>query len=213
MAASDVETDVTCYVIAKGSNGYSAVYRQSFHSGKLAAVKAMLYKRGETEGIAYATLDAAVAAAQKPENAGCTVRIQEDMTHSGTLTVNGGSFTLDVNGKQLTAEDRTTLLQLNGGSLTLKDSMGTGSMVGGKRVKNTVANMIVANGGTLTIQNGNYWVNGNGNVADTGAVIYTAEGANPVVKSRMAALEGRPNVQNVVLYAERYPGGGRRHIC
>lgn len=182
VAASDVETDVTCYVIAKGSNGYSAVYRQSFHSGKLAAVKAMLYKRGETEGIAYATLDAAVAAAQKPENAGCTVRIQEDMTHSGTLTVNGGSFTLDVNGKQLTAEDRTTLLQLNGGSLTLKDSMGTGSMVGGKRVKNTVANMIVANGGTLTIQNGNYWVNGNGNVADTGAVIYTAEGANPVVK-------------------------------
>ena len=182
VAASDVETDVTCYVIAKGSNGYSAVYRQSFHSGKLAAVKAMLYKRGETEGIAYATLDAAVAAAQKPENAGCTVRIQEDMTHSGTLTVNGGSFTLDVNGKQLTAEDRTTLLQLNGGSLTLKDSMGTGSMVGGKRVNNTVANMIVANGGTLTIQNGNYWVNGNGNVADTGAVIYTAEGANPVVK-------------------------------
>lgn len=182
VAASDVETDVTCYVIAKGSNGYSAVYRQSFHSGKLAAVKAMLYKRGETEGIAYATLDAAVAAAQKPENAGCTVRIQEDMTHSGTLTVNGGSFTLDVNGKQLTEEDRTTLLQLNGGSLTLKDSVGTGSMVGGKRVGNTVADMIVANGGTLTIQNGNYWVNGSGNVSDTGAVIYTAEGANPVVK-------------------------------
>lgn len=182
VASSDVEMDVTCYVIAKGSNGYSAVYRQSFHSGKMAAVKAMLYKRGETEGIAYATLDAAVAAAQKPENAGCTVRIQENMTHSGTLTVNGGSFTLDVNGKQLTEEDCTTLLQLNGGSLTLKDSVGTGSMVGGKRVGNTVANMIVANGGTLTIQNGNYWVNGNGNVADTGAVIYTAEGANPVVK-------------------------------
>ena len=182
VAASDVETDVTCYVIAKGSNGYSAVYRQSFHSGKLAAVKAMLYKRGETEGIAYATLDAAVAAAQKPENAGCTVRIQEDMTHSGTLTVNGGSFTLDVNGKQLMAEDRTTLLRLNGGSLILKDSKGTGGMMGGKRVGDTVANMIVANGGTLTIQNGNYWVNGSGNVADTGAVIYTAKGAKPVVK-------------------------------
>lgn len=182
VASSDVETDVTCYVIAKGSNGYSAVYRQRFHSGKMAAVKAMLYKRGETEGIAYATLDAAVAAAQKPENAGCTVRIQEDMSHIGTLTVNGGSFTLDVNGKQLTAEDRTTLLQLNGGSLTLKDSEGTGSMVGGKRVGSTVANMIVANGGTLTIQNGNYWVNGSGNASDTGAVIYTAEGAKPVVK-------------------------------
>ena len=83
VAASDVETDVTCYVIAEGSNGYSAVYRQSFHSGKLVAVKAMLYKRGEKEGIAYATLDAAIAAAQKPENAGCTVRLQADMTHSG----------------------------------------------------------------------------------------------------------------------------------
>lgn len=200
VAASDVETDVTCYVIAKGSNGYSAVYRQSFHSGKLAAVKAMLYKRGETEGIAYATLDAAVAAAQKPENAGCTVRIQEDMTHSGTLTVNGGSFTLDVNGKQLTAEDRTTLLQLNGGSLTLKDSMGTGSMVGGKRVKNTVANMIVANGGTLTIQNGNYWVNGNGNVADTGAVIYTAEGANPVVKIKDGSFGGKTQCSKCGFY-------------
>ncbi len=182
VAASDVETKVTCYVIAEGSNGYSAVYRHSFHSGKLVAVKAMLYRHGETKGIAYATLDAAVAAAQKPENAGCTVRIQEDMTHRGTLTVNGGSFTLDVNGKQLTAEDRTTLLQLNGGSLILKDSVGTGSMVGGKRVKNTVANMIVANGGTLTILNGNYWVNGNGAENDTGAVIYTAEGAKPVVK-------------------------------
>lgn len=184
VAASDVETDVTCYVIAEGSNGYSAVYRQSFHSGKLVAVKAMLYRHGETEGIAYATLDAAVAAAQKPENAGCTVCIQEDMTHSGTLTVNDGSFTLDVNGKQLTEENGTTLLQLNGGSLILKDSVGTGSMVGGKRVNNTVAHIIVANGGTLTIQNGNYWVNadGIGKEADRGAVIYTAEGANPVVK-------------------------------
>ena len=184
VAASDVETDVTCYVIAKGSNGYSAVYRQSFHSGKLAAVKAMLYKRGETEGIAYATLDAAVAAAQKPGNAGCTVRLQADMNYSGTLTVNDGSFTLDVNGNQLTGEPGKTLLQLNGGSLTLKDSEGTGGMVGGKRVGSTVANMIVANGGTLTIQNGNYWVNANGSGADTdkGAVIYTAKGANPVVK-------------------------------
>ena len=182
VAASEVETDVTCYVIAEGSNGYSAVYRQSFHSGKLVAVKAMLYKRGEKEGIAYATLDAAIAAAQKPENAGCTVRLQADMTHSGTLTVNDGSFTLDVNGKQLTEENGTTLLQLNGGSLILKDSVGTGSMVGGKRVGNTVAYMIVANGGTLTIQNGNYWVDGSGKEADKGAVIYTAEGANPVVK-------------------------------
>ena len=194
VAASDVETKVTCYVIAEGSNGYSAVYRQSFHSGKLVAVKAMLYRHGETKGIAYATLDAAVAAAQKPENAGCTVRIQEDMTHSGTLTVNGGSFTLDVNGKQLTAKDRTTLLQLNGGSLTLKDSKGTGSMVGGKRVGNTVAHIIVANSGTLTIQNGNYWVNskGSGVDADKGAVIYTDEGANPVVKIKDGSF-GREN--------------------
>ena len=182
VAATEVETHVNCYVIAKGSNGYSAVYRQSFHSGAMTQREAMLYKRGEKEGIAYATLDAAIAAAQKPENAGCTVRLQADMTHSGTLTVNDGSFTLDVNGKQLTEEDGTTLLQLNGGSLILKDSVGTGSMVGGKRVKSTVAHMIVANGGILTIQNGNYWVNGNGNVADTGAVIYIAEGANPVVK-------------------------------
>lgn len=182
VAASDVETDVTCYVIAKGSNGYSKVYRQSFHSGELVAVEVMLYKRGETEGIAYATLDAAVAAAQKPENKGCTVRLQENMIHSGTLTVNDGSFTLDVNGKQLTGEKGKTLLQLNGGSLTLKDSVGGGSMVGGKRVGSTVANMIVANGGILTIQNGNYWVDGTANMNDKGAVIYTAEGAKPVVK-------------------------------
>lgn len=182
VAATEVETHVNCYVIAKGSNGYSAVYRQSFHSGAMTQREAMLYKRGEKEGIAYATLDAAIAAAQKPENAGCTVRLQADMTHSGTLTVNDGSFTLDVNGKQLTEENGTTLLQLNGGSLILKDSVGTGSMVGGKRVGNTVAHMIVANGGTLTIQNGNYWVDGSGKEADRGAVIYTAEGANPVVK-------------------------------
>ena len=182
VAATEVETDVNCYVIAEGSNGYSAVYRQSFHSGAMTQREAMLYKRGEKEGIAYATLDAAIAAAQKPENAGCTVCLQADMTHSGTMTVNDGSFTLDVNGKQLTEENGTTLLQLNGGSLILKDSVGTGSMVGGKRVRNTVAHMIVANGGTLTIQNGNYWVDGSGKEADRGAVIYTAEGANPVVK-------------------------------
>ena len=182
VAATEVETDVNCYVIAEGSNGYSAVYRQSFHSGAMTQREAMLYKRGEKEGIAYATLDAAIAAAQKPENAGCTVCLQADMTHSGTMTVNDGSFTLDVNGKQLTEENATTLLQLNGGSLILKDSVGTGSMVGGKRVRNTVAHMIVANGGTLTIQNGNYWVDGSGKEADRGAVIYTAEGANPVVK-------------------------------
>ena len=184
VAATDVETNVICYVIAKGSNGYSSVYRQSYHSGAMTQMEAMLYKRGETEGIAYATLDAAVAAAQKPENAGCTVRLQENMTHSGTLIVKEGSFTLDVNGKMLTEEDCTTLLQLDGGSLTLKDSdsEGTGGMVGGKRVGSTVANMIVANGGILTIQNGNYWVDGTGNMNDKGAVIYTAEGAKPVVK-------------------------------
>ena len=173
--ASDVGTDVTCYVIAEGSNGYSKVYRQSFHSGELVAVEAMLYKRGETEGIAYATLDDAVAAAQKPENAGCTIRLQENMTHSGTLIVNGGSFTLDVNGKKLTEENKTTLLELNGGSLTLKDSEGTGSMEGGR-----LAHMIVANSGTLTIQSGNYAVPGNG-MSDC-AIIYTADGKNPLVK-------------------------------
>lgn len=173
--AADVETNVICYVIAKGSNGYSSVYRQSFHSGKMAAVKAMLYKRGETEGIAYATLDAAVAAAQKPENKGCTVRIQENMTHSGTLIVREGSFTLDVNGKQLMGEDGKTLLQLDDGSLTLKDSVGTGSMVGGNG-----AHMIVANSGTLTIQSGNYWVPGN--AESKYAIIYTADGENSIVK-------------------------------
>ena len=186
VAASDVETDVICYVIAKGSNGYSAVYRQSFHSGKMAAVKAMLYKRGETEGIAYATLDAAVAAAQKPENAGCTVRIQENMTHSGTLTVNGGSFTLDVNGKQLTGEKGKTLLQLNGGSLTLMDRVGGGSMEGGK-----LAHMIVVDSGTLIIQSGSYWVPGSATLEY--AIIYTADGKDPVVKIKDGSL-GTTNI-------------------
>lgn len=186
VAASDVETDVTCYVIAKGSNGYSAVYRQSFHSGKMAAVKAMLYKRGETEGIAYATLDAAVAAAQKPENAGCTVRLQENMTHSGTLTVNDGSFTLDVNGKQLTEEKGKTLLELNDGSLTLMDSVGGGSMEGGK-----LAHMIVVDSGTLIIQSGSYWVPGSATLEY--AIIYTADGKDPVVKIKDGSL-GTTNI-------------------
>lgn len=204
VAATEVETHVNCYVIAEGSNGYSAVYRQSFHSGAMTQREAMLYKRGEKEGIAYATLDAAIAAAQKPENAGCTVRLQADMTHSGTLTVNGGSFTLDVNGKQLTEENGTTLLQLNGGSLILKDSVGTGSMVGGKRVKNTVAHIIVANGGTLTIQNGNYWVNadGSGKEADSGAVIYTAKGANPVVKIKDGSFGRKTQCSKYGFYME-----------
>ena len=186
VAASDENKNVTCYVIAKGSNGYSSVYRQSFHSGKMAAVKAMLYKRGETEGIAYATLDAAVAAAQKPENAGCTVRIQEDMTHSGTLTVNDGSFTLDVNGKQLTEEKGKTLLELNDGSLTLMDSVGTGSMVGGK-----LAHMIVVDSGTLIIQSGSYWVPGSATLEY--AIIYTADGKDPVVKIKDGSL-GKANI-------------------
>ena len=186
VAASDVETDVTCYVIAKGSNGYSKVYRQSFHSGELVAVEAMLYKRGETEGIAYATLDAAVAAAQKPENKGCTVRLQENMIHSGTLTVNGGSFTLDVNGKQLTGEKGKTLLQLNGGSLTLMDRVGGGSMEGGK-----LAHMIVVDSGTLIIQSGSYWVPGSATLEY--AIIYTADGKDPVVKIKDGSL-GTTNI-------------------
>ncbi len=180
VTATEVETDVICYVIAEGSNGYSSVYRQSFHSGAMTQMEAMLYKRGETEGIAYATLDAAIAAAQKSENAGCTVRLQENILHKGTLIVKEGSFTLDINGKQLTEEDGTTLLQLDGGSLILKDSVGTGSMVGGKKKGTTVAHMIVANGGTLTIQNGNYWVQGNGMSECT--IIYTAVEKTPVVK-------------------------------
>ena len=180
VAATDVETNVICYVIAKGSNGYSSVYRQSYHSGAMTQMEAMLYKRGETEGIAYATLDAAIAAAQKPENAGCTVRLQKDTTHKGTLIVKEGSFTLDVNGKQLTEEIGTTLLELNGGSLTLKDSEGTGGMEGGKKKGTTVAHMIVANSGTLTIQSGSYWVPGNSE-SDC-AIIYAADGKYPVVR-------------------------------
>ena len=52
------------------------------------------------------------------------------------------------------------------------DSVGTGSMIGGKieGYSTEQAHMILANGGVLTIQSGSYWVDALG--ADKYAIIY-----------------------------------------
>lgn len=55
----------------------------------------------------YASLFDAAADAQKAENAGCTVTLLENVDlGSETLTVTEGSFTLELNGKRLTAGDK-----------------------------------------------------------------------------------------------------------
>ena len=135
----------------------------------------------------YPSLADAVAAAQ--EQAGCTVKVLKDVSLGGsTLTVTKGRFTLDLNGKSLTADKKQsdsifvsplgfgTVLSVTGGAVqlvnsadniaTLALSCSEGSAVdvsGGKLTigsKDGTGGQIRCNGGTMSYTRGLNWSGG-----------------------------------------------------
>ena len=117
----------------------------------------------------YPSLLDAAAAAQK--RAGCTVKVLRDMNlGANTLTVREGRFTLDLNGKSITADEKQV-----GVMPSLQDSGTVLSVEGGEvqlvnTVENTIATLALncVNGSTVNVSGGKLTV---GSRKDTGGQI------------------------------------------
>jgi len=112
----------------------------------------------EIDGVAYATLQDAVDAAE----AGDTIKIVSDIEQTSSVKVNSDkNITIDLNGKTITGKDETTKsfgLIYNTGTLTIKDSVGEGKITleatndnGWSRYSSVISNNP---GGNLTVESG-----------------------------------------------------------
>lgn len=119
---------------AQGNTTYSVVEKGT-STTKVAAI-------GDTK---YESLDAAITAA----TGDATIQLLADVTVAATVTVPAGkTITLDLNGKTYTSSANSIS---NAGTLTVKDSVGTGKIVA--TGSNTNA---IENSGTLTIESGSF---------------------------------------------------------
>ena len=76
----------------------------------------------------------------------CKVRLTENIVMTGAVTVdNGNSLTIDLNGHTLTAAANSQAFRIQGGALTIEDSIGTG---------------VIQGSGTVTGNGGAIWMNG-----------------------------------------------------
>ena len=141
-------------------------------NGKCSQCQAELQAQLTTAGtmVFYPLLTEAVTAAQK--QAGCTVKVLRDMNlGANTLTVREGRFTLDLNGKTVTADEKQvgvrpdplrdfgTVLSVEGGEVQLVNT-----------VENTTATLALncENGSTVNVSGGKLTV---GSRKDTGGQI------------------------------------------
>ena len=76
----------------------------------------------------------------------CKVRLTENIVRTKAVTVdNGNSLTIDLNGHTLTAAANSQAFRIQGGALTIEDSIGTG---------------VIQGSGTVTGNGGAIWMNG-----------------------------------------------------
>lgn len=72
----------------------------------------------------------------------CKVRLTKDIVMTGAVTVNNGnSLTIDLNGHTLTAAANSQAFRIQGGALTIEDSIGTGVIQG--------SGTVTGNGGAI----------------------------------------------------------------
>ena len=77
----------------------------------------------------------------------CRVRLTEDIVMTGAVTVNNGNrLTIDLNGHTLTAAANSQAFRIQGGALTIEDSIGTG---------------VIQGSGTVTGNGGAIWMSSN----------------------------------------------------
>ena len=80
----------------------------------------------------------------------CEVALEKDITLTSALTLKSGSLILDLNGYNISGSMSGFLFEVSGGSLTVKDSMGSGSM------SNTSGGAISLSSGVLNISGGTF---------------------------------------------------------
>ena len=119
-----------------------------------ALAEASVTLNGDT--VYYATIEEALAAAQKAENKGCLLKLENNAVFDTEIQIKGGTFTLDLNGKTLTASGPYLGIYIYGTDLTITDSSedqsGTiGAADGGNNI--IIKDISI---GKLTINSGNF---------------------------------------------------------
>ena len=184
------------------AQGYAA---NEIETGVYEVVAGMVLN--QTKGIKYATLQAAIDAAEngdeivvlKDITLGTGETREYTTTSGGTVSVralnliSGKSVTIDLNGNTLYCEEEAEENQIYNffavteeGHLTIKDSSEDG--IGTVEIKNndadatTVHSLIMCYNGTMTIENGNYKLhygkNGNGMIYSQQSETVTVNGGN-----------------------------------
>ena len=146
-------------------------------TGKCAACSKQLYqaKIGTT---GYATLDAALIAAQEAENSTVTVLCDIDVPVTVSYCLTKGTVTLDLNGHKLADTERTdgTLFAIKGADFTIKGTT-AGSAIQDQRIFT-----ITLLSGNLAIHGGSFgrinWVGGTLTITD-GKFEYLSYSGNP----------------------------------
>ena len=101
----------------------------------------------EVNGKKYASLDAAIVAA----NSGDTIALIADVTVKATITVAGKDLVLDLNGKSISGDVDPAISVSAGAKLTIKDSVGNGTITTSKFNASCIINA-----GVLNIEGGNF---------------------------------------------------------
>ena len=116
------------------------------------AMSAWAQNVAQIGGASYATLAAAVDAAQNDE----TITMQQDVTLAGTVTVAGKNITLDLNGKTISGTCNASQASLvyieNNAGLTVKDGVGNGKLTYAKGSSNVGWTIDLK--GALTLESG-----------------------------------------------------------
>lgn len=110
-------------------------------------------------------------------NSGATVTLLDNVEQTSTININGGTFTLDLNGKEILKDNSESFLTVKGGKLTIQDSATGGKIKVAKSVGIYIdGGAVHLNGGTVTGQTGVEVSSGaltvSGNATIIGTVFY-----------------------------------------
>lgn len=119
-----------------------------------AEAEASVTLNGDT--VYYATVEEALAAAQEAANAGCLLKLENNAVFDTEIQIKGGTFTLDLNGKTLTASGPYLGIYIYGTDLTITDSSeGQSGTIGAADGGNNIIIKDISIG-KLTINSGNF---------------------------------------------------------
>lgn len=140
------------------------------------------------------TVQNRVTAVENPSEAGVVI-LDADTVETNVITIHSDmTITIDLNGHKITnADGKHTIVVESGGTLTIKDSAGTGTIDNVSNGKAAIVNMpggtVVLNGGTVTRSkedgktNTHYTINNLGSMTIDGGIVTNAGGFSSMIKN------------------------------